>query len=680
MNDNKAASILIAAEENARLVKDELGQGVVSLLARHVNEQFRLASIHKSSAKLAGEYSTEETILQALRAKLNIYDPDLAASVKGVDIYMGITDTKHAAAVSWTKDTLANAEFPWTLEPTPVPSLSDEAKQAAAEALQVELMAHGLELSNLSPSAARKRLQQLEEVIRKIDFESAQAALLGMERVIKDQMFEGDYQEVWDQFIEEFWLYPAACIKAPVVRNKSRMAWNGQRLVETTSPVLMMENVSPFDLYPSPDSTNPQDGYAISEVMSMMRDDLAACMGLPGYSNEAIRSVLIAYKNGFRITRPAGSGERRALEQQTKAGAWYANDGMIDVLDYWGKVDGHVMLEWCRDESIDPVEAFGFDIDITQVYEMNVWVVDRYVIRAVVNPFPEGLRPYHVASAWKIPGRFWGKGIAMKLRNTQRAANAAVRNLIKNMAYAAGAFAEVNLDALDDEEDTPESIQPYKIFYTRNSASGGKAIHLDKIPSVAGELMGIYEKFNVEADKESGIPAYAMGSNEGAMKTMGAFSLQYGNALKGIKQSIRNIDRGVTRSMVRCYYLLNMLMHPDQNIKADANVVVQGANGMLAREMKQARTVETLQAIGPFVQTGLVPPQGAQSLLYDWLDMQGFNASGIMGDPGVNAALNAAAGNPTIQGSTKPGTPPPALDGRQAAAKQAMAGDSGGSL
>ena len=68
--------------------------------------------------------------------------------------------------------------------------------------------------------------------------------------------------------------------------------------------------------------------------------------------------------------------------------------------------------------------------------------------------------------------------------------------------------------------------------------------------------------------------------------------------------------------MVRCYYLLNMRMHPDQNIKADAQIVVSGANGMLAREMKQARTVETLQVLTPFVTAGLVPPQGARTLLH----------------------------------------------------------------
>lgn len=681
MNENlqtRAADMLTAADEHARKVTDELGQGVVSLLGQHVRKQFELASIHKSSAKMAGEDSLQEQLLQALRAKLNIYDPDLAKTVKGVNIYMGITDAKHSAAVAWTKDTLANAEFPWTLSPTPVPSLSEDARAAAQEALMVELQAAGVELSTLPALAVKKRLQQLEEVIRHIDFEMAEAACKGMERTIQDQMIEGDYQEVWDAFIEDFWLYPFGCIKAPVVRNRSRMRWDGNALVEKSSPILCMENVSPFDLYPSPDSTNPQDGYAMSEVMSMQPDEIASCIGLPGYSDEAIKAVLRKYKSGFRITRPgSGDSERRALEQQTKAGAWYAQDGLIDVLDYWGKVDGHIMLEWCRQESVDPVDAFGFEVDITQVYEMNVWVVDSYVIRAVVNPFPEGMRPYHVASAWKIPGRFAGKGIALKLRGTQRAANAAVRNLIKNMAYSAGAFAEVNLDALDDEEDTPEEITPYKIFYTRNSAAGGKAVHLDKVPSVAGELITIYEKFSLEADKDSGIPAYAMGSNEGALKTMGAFSLQYGNALKGIKQSIRNIDRGVTRTMVRCYYLLNMRMHPDQNIKADAQIVVSGANGMLAREMKQARTVETLQVLTPFVTAGLVPAQGARTLLHDWLDMQGFSADGIMGNAGVQAALSAASGQPQLQ-STQPGTPPPALDGRQAAAKQAMAGDNGG--
>lgn len=674
MTPNAAMDRLIAAEEQSRLVTNDLEQGVISLLAQHVNDHFRIATVHRASSQMAGEESVDEVLLQCLRAKLNVYDPDLRNATKGVNIYMGITDAKHSAAVAWTKDTLANAEFPWTLDPTPIPDLSEDAKAAAFQTLQIELMAAGVELSALSPSAAKKRLLELEDVVRVIDQDIAAGACKRMERVIQDQMIEGDYQEVWDDFIESFWLYPAAHIKGPVVRNKSRMVWDGVSLVEREKPMLMMESPSSFDIYPSPDSTNPQDGYCMVEVMQMHRDDVASCMGLPGYSDEAIRAVLTKFRDGFRVSRHAGgNSERQSLEQTQKG--WHGKDGMIDVLDYWGKVDGITMLEWCRDEGVNPQEAFGFDVDISLTYEMNVWVVDQYVVRAVLNPFPEGLRPYHKASAWMIPGRYWGKGIAQKVRSAQRAANAAVRNLIKNMAYSAGPIAEINLDALDDEEDQPNDIQPYKIFYTRNSATGGKAVHLDKVPSVAAELIAIYEKFSLEADKDSGIPAYAMGSNEGALKTMGAFSLQYGNALKGIKQSIRNIDRGVTRSLVRCYYLLNMLMHPDQNIKADAQVKVSGANGMLAREMKQARTVETLQVLTPYITAGLVPPQGAAVLLRDWLDMQGFNAESIFGNAGAQAALAAAAGQATMQ-SSQPGTPPPALDGRQGAAKQAMAGDS----
>lgn len=674
MTPNTAMDRLIAAEEQSRLVTDDLEQGVVSLLAEHVNDQFRIAAIHRASSQMAGEVSVDEALLQCLRAKLSVYDPDLRNSTRGVDIYMGITDAKHSAAVAWTKDTLANAEFPWTLDPTPIPDLSADAKAAAEQTLQVELMAAGVELSALSPTAAQKRLHELEEVVRVIDYDIAAAACKRMERVIQDQMIEGDYQECWDEFVEQFWLYPAAHIKGPVVRNKSRMVWDGVQLVEQEKPVLMMEAPSSFDIYPSPDSTNPQDGYSMTEVMSMHRDELASCMGLPGYSDDAIKAVLIKFKDGHRVTRHAGeNSERKTLEQAQKG--WHGKDGQIDVLDYWGKVDGITMMEWCRDEGVSPQEAFGFDVDLSLTYEMNVWVVDQYVIRAVLNPFPEGLRPYHKASAWMVPGRYWGKGIAQKVRASQRAANAAVRNLIKNMAYSAGPIGEINLDALDDEEDQPNDIQPYKIFYTRNSATGGKAVHLDKVPSVAAELIGIYEKFSLEADKDSGIPAYAMGSNEGALKTMGAFSLQYGNALKGIKQSIRNIDRGVTRTLVRCYYLLNMLMHPDKNIKADAQVKVSGANGMLAREMKQARTVETLQVLTPYVTAGLVPPQGATALLRDWLDMQGFNAESIFGNSAAQAALAGAAGQATMQ-SSQPGTPPPALDGRQAAAQQAMAGDS----
>jgi hypothetical protein len=50
------------------------------------------------------------------------------------------------------------------------------------------------------------------------------------------------------------------------------------------------DRVSPFDIYPAPDSRHPDDGYLI-ERHRMTRQELQALINVPGYSEENIRMV-----------------------------------------------------------------------------------------------------------------------------------------------------------------------------------------------------------------------------------------------------------------------------------------------------------------------------------------------------------------------------------------------------
>jgi hypothetical protein len=118
----------------------------------------------------------------------------------------------------------------------------------------------------------------------------------------------------------------------------------------------------------------------------------------------------------------------------------------------------------------------------------------------------------------------------------------------------------------------------------------------------------------------------------------------------------------------------------------------------MAREMRQARTVETLQALQPFA-TGpmpIIPRIGVVNLLREWLKLQGFEpdlifgkqlpedllqqlaAQGVVGpasmSPGTDplAAMSGAVATPM---SSQPGTTMPTLDGRQAPVVTALRND-----
>jgi hypothetical protein len=668
-------------------------------LGQYVEDQYLDAKRHKENTVWRGGVSVHETLMRCLRMRNGEYDPELARALDGVDVYMPLASMKARAAGAWIRDTLANAEDkPWTVEPTPLPELSASGKLAARQAFWLDLQRQGVMLSMLPPGIAAERIKQLEDVAAEMEGDTAREACTRMEKLIHDQLEEGGWREAFDATIDDLTVFPAAIVKSPIVRRVSNPKWTGERIVMREVSQIRVERVSPFDLYPSRDSTDPQNGSGVSERMPMTGKAITDCKALPHFSPEAISALLTLYPTGYR-GQTANEIERRQLEAQGGT-ALGGGDGLFDVIDYWGRVPGALLLEWVAYEGRDPDAAFPERVDPDQFYEVNVWHCAGLVLRCLFNPMPTGRRPYAVTSFNRLPGSFWGESVVMLLRDLQRQANSAARRLVQNMAYASGPIGEINLDALDESEDTPNVIRPYRVFYTRGS-NKGKAINFDKVPSVAAELLAVFNAYWRLADEVCGIPAYSYGGatpSQGAASTMGGLSLLYNSALKGIKQAIGNLDKYLVEPVIEGLYLLNMLLYPDQNVKADATAVARGAKGIMAREMRQARTVETLQALQPFA-TGpmpIIPRIGVVNLLREWLKLQGFEpdlifgkqlpedllqqlaAQGVTGPagmpPGVDpmASMGGAVAAPV---STQPGTTMPGLDGRQAPVVNALRND-----
>lgn len=667
-------------------------------VGEYMRGEFMAAKRHKENAIWRNGVSVHEWMMRCLRMRNNEHDPDVAKALGPIDVYMPLGSMKCRAGAAWIRDTLANAEEkPWTIEPTPIPELSADGRMAARAAFLLDLQRHGVMLQSLPPEIAAQRIKQLEDVASDMEYDTAREACTRMEKLVHDQLEEGEWRQSFDEVIDDVCVFPGAVVKSPVVRKMQVPYWDGQQIKVKTKTKIVTERVDPLNLYPSADSTTPHDGSSINERMPMTGKALADCIGMKNFSDDAIRQLFRLYPAGYDCQFDDNSEAQRI--QGVDGGSTQTGNGLYDVIDFNGRIRGDLLLEWMAWEMLEPDSTFPKKIDADAYYEVQAWHCAGLVLRVVLNPNPLGQRPYSVTSFTKLPGSFWGESIAMMLRDLNRQANSAARRIIQNMAFSSGPIGEVNVDALDESEDRPHEIRPYRVYYTKG-AQKGRAINFDKIPSVVAELNAMFMAYWRLSDEVCGIPAYSYGTQagSGAAATMGGLSLLYNNALKGIKQAIGNLDKYLIEPVIGRMYLLNMLLYPDQGVKADAQAVARGAKGIMAREMRQARTVETLQAIQPFA-TGpspIIPTQGVVNLLREWLQLQGFNPDTIFGKKlpeDVVAELNqqemaARAGAPrlSVAGSSAmgpspdgtssvPGTPPPPLDGRQASVVQAMNND-----
>ncbi len=554
----------------------EFDQSMSSQLARHIMAAWREAVTYKNI-----EMTNE--LLRCDRQRKGQYEPEeqrRIAEVGQSDIYMMIPDVKARAAASWIKDVIATAgDRPYDIDPAENPELPAEMMSMIGEFVMLEAQPFIAE-GQVHPEAMRARMEEVrDQVMLRVREEAAQSAER-MAGVIEDQLKQGGFFEALDAFIDDYVTYPTAILKGPVVRKKLAMAWgpNYQPIV-TEQLVREVNAVSPYDIFPSPNSKGPQDGYLV-ERHRLTATDLNDKIGVPGYNAGEIAAAIAKYgRTGLKYNEQ-GDHERARLENKATYGFFV--DQKIETLEFWGPVTGQMLMEW----------GYAGEVLPYKTYEINAWLVGPHVIRAVINPDPLGRRPYHTASWRKLANSFWGESLMKSVRDVTRMCNNAARALADNMGIGSGPQVDVAVDRLPEGYVVSE-LYPWKIHQSTSDRTGANqpAIRFFQPDMHAAELMNVYMTFQKQADEVTGIPNYIYGSSQasGAGRTASGLAMLMDNAAKGIKAAIRNVDSAMS-GVVHMLYIHNMLYHPDPFIKGDFKVSPRGALGVLVKEsLRQAR-------------------------------------------------------------------------------------------
>ena len=604
----KPAATLVAEEVAEQQRQEEIRrmQSVESSLASHIRRGFEAAKTAKQPI--------EQRLLDCARRQKGVYDEAKLRAIReegGSELYPKITTTKCRAAAAWIRDILMPANGrPWGLDPTPVADVPPEYLQ--------------MFMQQLGQAAQGKTRQEIEELIRREAQNRARDIAKRHEEVIDDQLTEGGWNEAIESFIDDFVTYPAALLRGPLLQRVTELAWmEGWQMVEAEAIKPQFARVSPFDIYPSPDSTDIDDGAYLIERERYTRSMLNRLRGVPGYKDDALQNVLTEHGRGGLREWLATDSERARLEDRQSD--WLNNQGeTIEGLHYWGSAQGLMLLQWgMPPKQID---------DPLAEYEIDAILIGRHVIRCVINRNPMGERPYHKASFQLVPGSFWGLGIPELMADIQDMCCAVARAQANNMAFASGPQIEINMDRLAPEEN-PNEIFPMKRWRTKsdrtNTSSPQPAIRFFQPSSQAGELMQVYSQWEQRADDATNIPRYAYGNDkaQGAGATMGGLSMLMESANKGIKDAIRHIDRGVTRRVINALWLFNMRYSDDMSIKGDCRAVPRGASAMLLREQTQQARQQFLAGTTNPADMEIIGVEGRARLLRsiaDQLDMPGL--------------------------------------------------------
>lgn len=568
---------------------------VISDLANHVRKAWW-------ESRTAKQNTVEQRMLQNIRARRGEYDPERLAAIKemgGSEVYAMLTSVKCRAAASWLRDVLMSngSEKPWTISSTPIPSLPPQINQAIIDQITEPMTQAALAGAPMPDQQVIEMMGTMRDHAMNEVRDQARVMAGRMEDKMEDQLVEGGFTHALNQFIDDIVTYPAAILKGPVVRNRSLLQWvptgTGDFEVKVAMQTrLEWERVSPFNIYPSPEAEGVNDGYLI-EKHRLSRSDLNDLIGVDGYDSGAIRLVLDMYGRGGLRDWLYDDVGRASAEGKATAQLLVNPDSLIDALQYWGAVQGRTLIEW----GIDKAEIE----DPMRDYHCEIWVVGAYVIKATLNYHPLGEKPYYKASYEEIPGAFWGNSPPDLIRDAQLVVNAAMRGLVNNMGIASGPQVVVNVDRLAQGENITQ-LKPWRIWQVTNDTAGGGSyqqppITFEQPASRVGELSGIMKLFIDLADEWSGIPKYLTGDAPGgAGRTASGLSMLMSNAGKSLKQVVANVDNYVMRPMLTRLHYWNMRYGTDPDLKGDINIVVRGANALVAKEAAQVRRNEFLAA------------------------------------------------------------------------------------
>jgi hypothetical protein len=439
----------------------------------------------------------------------------------------------------------------------------------------------------------------------------AEMAARRMEKLIHDQIEESHGSSEIRNALFESALFGTGIIKGPFNFNKKLNKWSedeeGNRTYDPVEVrVPRIEFVSIWDFFPDPNATNMEECEYVFHRHKMNRSQLRALNRMPYFDKEAIRECLQLGANYVPEDYEA------ELKDDARSDGY--GSGQFEVLEYWGIMDA----EYAKEIGMD----IGEDVDDLDEIQINAWVCNGLVLRAVVNPFTPHRIPYHAFPYERNPYSFFGIGIAENMDDSQKIMNGHARMAIDNLALSGSLVFDVDESALVGGQSM--EIYPGKIF-RRQAGVPGQAINGLKFPNTSNENMMMFDRFRQLADEQTGIPSYSHGQTgvQSMTRTASGMSMLLGAASLNVKTVIKNLDDFLLRPLGEAYFQWNMqFMDTKLNITGDLEVKATGTNSLMQKEVRSQRLTMFLQtvqnpAVAPFIKMNKLISELAYSLELD---------------------------------------------------------------
>ena len=548
----------------------------------------------------------------------------LAAYGQLVDVIFGAN--KFPIGISETKVPEGVAEHAHLDTQTPVPGIETSVEEQTTEVENPYDVGYEGDGRTLKAGATygtgkfeQQRVEELAEdslkeglspIPEALEISPAQKAARRMEKLIHDQIEESNGASEIRNSLFEAALFGTGIVKGPFNFNKTLNRWSSENGERTYSPVSVrvprIEFVSIWDFFPDPNATTMAECEYVFHRHRMNRTQLRSLSKLPYFDKDAIRECLQMGPNYIE------KDYEQELKDDSRSDDYGASQ--FEVLEYWGVMDA----EYARQVGMEVDEGVD-DLDEIQI---NAWICNGKMLRAVVNPFTPFRVPYHAFTYERNPYSFFGIGVAENMDDSQKIMNGHARMAIDNLALSGSLVFDVDETALVGGQSM--EIFPGKVF-RRQAGVPGQSINGLKFPNTSQENMMMFDKFRQLADEQTGIPSYSHGQTgvQSMTRTASGMSMLLGAASLNIKTVIKNLDDFLLKPLGEAYFQWNMqFLESELGVEGDLEVKATGTNSLMQKEVRSQRLTMFLQtaatpAVAPFIKINKLISELAYSLDLD---------------------------------------------------------------
>lgn len=381
-------------------------------------------------------------------------------------------------------------------------------------------------------------------------------------------------------------------VKEPVVDNSSGLPG----LSFKDKVIVRVIPISPRNFAIDPNARNVSEALGCAHVLRV-----------------PLSSVLKKIQDGIYRNIPVNP-YNSAVEQLDTLGEYSAQDHQtesVKIVEYHGLVPKSFLTvtETLFDKveeaiaGLEPVDTTikankdgGSELASTELVEAIVTVInDEFVARAVANPFLMGDRSIVAYQHDTVPDRFWGRGVAEKGYNPQKALDAEIRARIDSLALSTQPM--MGIDATKIPRGESFAVRPGRSILTQGNPA--EALMPIKFPPPDPHTFQQTQELREMIQRGTGgyeLPAAMSDANRMAATSM---SMVVGSMIKRSRRTLANIERQFLRPLVEKALWRYIQFNPELFPLKDYKFQVKATMGIMAREFEQGQLVSLLSTVPP---------------------------------------------------------------------------------